>query len=323
MAIALISGVTGQDGAYLSKFLLEKGYQVHGLVCKGRSSSLKNLEFLKIRSSIKFHECDLLDEQSIRSLIEAICCDEIYNLAAQSSVGESFLRPMETLKFNTISTLNFLESIRKMKGVTGDRLRFYQASSSEMYGSVDKLPITEKSVIHPLSPYGVSKASAHWMTVNYRESYDLFTCSGILFNHESFLRPESFFVKKVIRDCIRISRGLSENLRVGNIDVKRDFGYGPKYIEAMWLILQQKLPSDYLVCSGRSVSLREIVMWLFKRFGIDESKLVIDETFFRPNELKEIYGDNSKARELLGWDYNLDFFEVLENLVNEELDNFK
>lgn len=314
MRTALITGISGQDGAYLSKMLLEKGYQVIGLLDPSRNSSLWKLDHLGIRNCIRFERCDLKSPEGVRAMLDANDPDEIYNFAAQSSVGASFRHPSDTIHFNILSVLNILDALRS----SSSDARFYQSSSSEMYGKVDKLPVREDTPMHPLSPYAVSKAAAHWMTINYRESYGLFACCGICFNHESFLRDERFFVKKVITEALRIKAGEQEVLKVGNLDVSRDFGFGPKYVEAMWMMLQNGHPGDYLICSGRSISLRSIVEHVFERLNIDMDRVWSDPSLTRPNEMIDIFGDNSKARMELGWTYDMDFFEVLDRLMDEE-----
>jgi GDPmannose 4,6-dehydratase len=213
--------------------------------------------------------------------------------------------------------MNLLEAIKKVN----KKIKFYQASSSDMFGNISKLPVSENSVLHPTSPYGISKVTGHWMAINYRESYELFACSGILFNHESYLRGENFFVKKVIRTAIDIKNGKQNELRVGDIDLRRDFGYAPDYVKAMWLMLQQKEPKDYIVCSGKPVSLREIIYYVFDKLGIDKDGIVIDKSFFRPNDIENIYGDNKKAKKELGWKYNKTFCDVLDILIKEEMEN--
>jgi len=240
--------------------------------------------------------------------------DEIYNLAAQSSVSRSFQDPVETLQFNILSVTNLLESILH----TDKNIRFYQASSSEMFGSINALPLTENSIFHPVSPYGISKASAHWITINYRESFGLFTTSGILFNHESVLRESHFIIKKIIRSAIDIQNGRQDFLEVGNIDIKRDFGYAPKYVEAMYLMMQHERPDDYIIATGKSLSIREIIYYVFEKMNISKEKIKINQTFFRPNEIINIYGDASKARAKLGWKYTMSFFQVLDILIEEE-----
>ncbi|GAB4244754.1 MAG: GDP-mannose 4,6-dehydratase [Saprospiraceae bacterium] len=315
---ALITGITGQDGAYLSEFLLGKGYRVIGLVRSYLNPRLKGLAYLGIDKEVELEYCDLQDHSQIINLIARLKPDEIYNLAAQSSVSTSFAQPISTIHFNIISVLYLLEAIK----LVNPGIRFYQASSSEMYGKPATLPIQENSVLHPLSPYGISKASAHWIAINYREVHSLFTSCGILFNHESFLRSENFFVKKVLRQAIEIKKGQREVLEVGNIDIRRDFGYAKEYVKAMWLMLQQEKPDDYIICSGKSVSLREIIEHIFGRLGIPMDRLVVSKDLFRPTEIMDNYGDNSKARTNLNWEYNLSFFDVLDILLEEEMRSF-
>ncbi len=312
---AIITGITGQDGPYLAGFLLKNGYEVVGLVRSYIYSGKDRLAYLGIKDKVRLELCDLHDYSQIINMVERYQPDEIYNLAAQSSVSMSFSQPISTIQFNVMSVLHLLEAVRLVKPDT----RFYQASSSEMYGKVSELPITEKTVFHPLSPYAISKASAHWIAINYREVHGLFICCGVLFNHESFLRSEDFFVKKVIRQAIEISRGGRECLEVGNIDVNRDFGSAKRYVEAMWLMLQQKRAEDYIVCSGKSISLRSIVEHVFKKLNIPPERLVISDRLFRPTEILDNYGDNSKARQLLGWNYDLSFYDVLDEMLEEEL----
>lgn len=314
MLTAIITGVTGQDGAYLSKFLLEKGYRVIGLVRSYRNFNDRGLNHLKIQDKVEIVGCDLTDLSQIVAIIKEYQPLEIYNLAAQSSVSLSFKQPIGTIQFNISSVLNILEAIR----ISGSDTKFYQASSSEIFGATD-LPIKENTVINPISPYGISKAAAHWITKNYREAYGIFGCCGILFNHESFLRSHNFFVKKVITEAIKIRNGTVLSLKVGNIDVKRDFGWAPKYVEAMYSMLQQSTPDDYVICSNSSVSLRAIIECTFDYLNVPMNKLVIDEKLYRPTEIPDIYGDNRKAREQLDWSYDLPFKEVLKILINEEL----
>ncbi len=314
---ALITGITGQDGAYLSQFLLGKGYRVIGLVRSYLNPRLEGLAYLGIDKDVELEYCDLQDHSQIINLVARLKPDEIYNLAAQSSVSTSFAQPISTIHFNIISVLYLLEAIK----LVNPKIRFYQASSSEMYGKPASLPILENSVLHPLSPYGISKASAHWIAINYREVHNLFTSCGILFNHESFLRSENFFVKKVLRQSIEIKKGLRDCLEVGNIDIRRDFGYAKEYVKAMWLMLQQDTPDDYIICSGKSISLREIIEHIFSRLGIPLEKLVVKKELFRPTEIMDNYGDNSRARTRLNWEYSLSFFDVLDILLDEELRN--
>ncbi|OCX53923.1 GDP-mannose 4,6-dehydratase [Mucilaginibacter sp. PPCGB 2223] len=319
MKIACISGITGQDGPYLAKLLLSEGYTVVGLTRSYNNVNFNNFKYLDIDGQIKIEECDLLDFSSIIKILIKYSPSEFYNLGAQSSVGMSFEQPIGTITYNTQSLLNILESIRLLKLDT----RVYQASSSEMFGKVTNLPVTEVTPLHPLSPYAISKASAYWIGINYRESYDIYCTNGVLFNHESYLRSSNFFVKKVIKTSLDIKHGRADFLRVGNIDIKRDFGYAPDYVRAMWLSLQQDKANDYIICSGTSIYLREIITFVFDLLKIPADKLVEDKELFRPTDIEDMYGDNSKAKRLLKWDYSKSFFEVLELLVSEELKNYK
>jgi len=312
---AIITGITGQDGMYLAKLLIEKQYKVVGIIRSITDNNYPGFKYLQINNDLLFEECDLHDITQIISLFKKYKPDEVYNLAAQSSVGQSFVQPIGTIQFNVISVLNLLEAIK----ISDYPTRFYQASSSEMYGKVDQLPVKENTPMHPLSPYAVSKASGHWITTNYRESYNLFTCCGILFNHESFLRKPSFFVKKVIAGAIQIKLGKEAKLYVGNIELKRDFGFAPKYVEAMWLMMQQSTPSDYLICSGQSISLRHIVEYTFDCLEISMDCVEVSPSLLRPTEIEDIYGDNTKAKNELGWEYSYSFQQVLDILIAEEL----
>lgn len=317
--VAIISGITGQDGAYLSEILLKNNYKVIGLTRNQSESNLKGLNYLGLINKIKLIECDLLDMNQIIQLLQKYKPRLFYNLAAQSSVSQSFKEPIDTFQFNTISVFNLLQAIKN----TDKSIKFYQASSSEMYGRVNNLPITENSILHPLSPYAISKAAAHFTCIHYRESYNMHVSCGVLFNHESYLRQESFFVKKIIRESIKISKGQQSQLLVGNIDIKRDFGYAPKYVEVMYLMLQKEIPSDYLICSGSSITLRELIYYVFKKLNIPISFCKVSDELYRPSEIEDMYGDNSKAKSELKWEYNLTVFETLDLLIEEELRNNK
>ena len=317
MKTAIITGISGQDGPYLAKLLLEKGYKVIGTVRSYRCANSKNFEYLGIEKEVMLEELDLLDMANVIRIIQKHKPDEIYNLAAQSSVGLSFDQPLGTFSFNTTSVNNLLESIRLFSPLT----KLYQASSSEMYGRVKSMPITLETPMHPISPYGVSKMASYFMITTYRESYNLFVCNGVLFNHESYLRSNNFFVKKVIRDSIAIRNGKLDKLIVGNLNVKRDFGYAPKYVEAMWKILQSNKADDFIICSGKSILLKDIVEYVFEKLGLDKNLIVENRDFFRPNEIEEIYGDNSKAKKDLNWEYDFSFFDVLDILIDEEIKN--
>jgi GDPmannose 4,6-dehydratase len=312
---ALITGITGQDGAYLSRLLLQNDYKVVGLVRSNKKASLYGLEYLGIEKDIVFEECDLMDMPQLIRLMRTYEPTVVYNLAAQSSVSLSFQQPVGTINFNITSVLNLLEAIR----LVNPAIRFYQASSSEMFGRVLNLPVSEQTPLYPLSPYAISKATAHWMAINYREAYGLFTCCGILFNHDSYLRQATFFTKKVIQEAIAIKYQGQKQLEVGNIDVRRDFGFAPKYVEAMYLMMNQDTAGDYLICSGQSVLLKDIITHIFNRLEIPLSKIVVNPAFYRPTDIEDMYGNPEKAHKELGWDYNLTYFEALDMMLEEEL----
>lgn len=318
MKTALITGVTGQDGAYLSHLLLGKGYRVVG-VTRNTAKNSRALTYLKIADKILLEECDLRDLPAVIRLIEKHKPEELYNLAAQSSVGLSFQQPTATIQFNVLSVLNLLEAIR----IVNSKIRFYQASSSEMYGKVTDLPITLKTPMHPLSPYAISKATGFWTVVNFRESFNLFACNGVLFNHESHLRTKNFFIKKIIHDSLQLRAGRISELKVGNLEVRRDFGFAPEYVKAMWLMLQQETPKDFVICSGRSLLLKDLVHYIFKKLDLDRSKIVIDPDLYRPVDIFDTYGDNRDARNVLGWIYDMPFESVLDILLDEERKEFE
>lgn len=318
MKTALITGITGQDGAYLSKFLLEKGYNVIGIARDTSDIRTVNLSYLGILDDIELVKANLLDLSNILRIISRYKPDEIYNLAAQSSVGLSFEQPIGTLEFNIISTANMLEAIR----IVSPSARFYNASSSEMFGKMKKedLPVTEETVLHPVSPYSISKASAHWITINYREAYNIYSVCGILFNHESALRGENFVTKKIIEKAVQIKAGSAGKIKLGNLSISRDWGYAPEYIKAMWLMLQQEKPDDFIICSGEHHTLKEFTEGVFHNLGISfEETVSIDEDLYRPVDLEIIYGDNSKAKNVLGWDYNISFNSLISKLIEDEI----
>jgi GDPmannose 4,6-dehydratase len=315
---AIITGITGQDGAYLTRLLLGKGYTIKGLVRSISASGISRLNYLGLTDKIDLIECDLMDMSQVLHIVSQIRPAEIYNLAAQSSVSQSFQQPIGTMDFNIHSVLNLLETIR----LIDPSIRFYQASSSEMFGKVNQLPITEESHVHPLSPYAISKVTGHYICINYRESYGLHTNCGILFNHESYLRGEQFFVKKLIKGALDIKYGKREFLEFGNIVIRRDFGWSESYVEAMWLMLQQENPDDYVISSGRSVSLKEIVDYVFDHLGLDKGRIRINPALFRPTDIEDIYGSNEKARRKLNWDYQMDFRDVLDKIIQEEEVNY-
>ena len=318
MKKALITGITGQDGAYLAKFLLGNGYKVIGISRDATKDNVKNMKYLGIDNSITLIGANLLDLSNVIRIIEKNEPDEVYNLAAQSSVGLSFNQPIGTLEFNMISVANLLEAIRIIR----PGIKFYQASSSEMFGNVkeENLPVTESLIFHPVSPYGISKAAAHWITVNYREVYGLFAFCGVLFNHESALRGKNFVTRNILNTAVKISMGLASSLTLGNLKVYRDWGYAPEYVKAMWLMHQQEKPEDFIICSGECHSLEEFVKEVFKRLDLDFGRFVkINKSLYRPLELEVIYGDNTKAKKHLGWQYDMTFEQLVDTLVNDEI----
>ena len=303
MKTAIITGISGQDGAYLGKLLLQKNYKVIGTVRSLNEFDASRIQYVGIAKDVLIEELDLSEITNVIQLIQKHTPDEVYNLAAQSSVGLSFKQPIGTFSFNTASVNNLLESIR----LFCPNIKLYQASSSEMFGDVKELPINLNTPMHPVSPYAISKMAAHFMVMHYRESYNLFATNGVLFNHESYLRKEKFFIKKIIKSAIALKEGRLKNLLVGNLDVKRDFGYAPKYVESIWKMMQMDKPDDFIICSGKSLLLRDIVEYVFNKLGLDKDLIIEDKSLFRPNEIKNIYGDNSKAKEILNWDYDYSF----------------
>lgn len=271
-----------------------------------------------INAKIKFIKTDLLDLPSIVKILEKNNIDEKYNLAAQSSVASSFNYPIETIEFNIISTVKLLEAIR----IASPKIKYYQASSSEIFGNVDKesLPIDKDIAFNPISPYGISKASSHWLTINYRRAYNLFAVYGISFNHESVLRSKNFVTKKIINTAVKISMGLAKELRLGNLNIFRDWGYAPKYVEAMWLMLHQDIPEDYIISSGEAHSLEEIIKGVFEKLNLEvEEYLKIDKNLYRPIDILINYGDNSEAKYKLKWNYNMSFEQLINKLVEDEI----
>ncbi len=315
---ALITGITGQDGAYLARFLLGKGYEVHGMV---RRSSSENFERIaELSGRITLHQADLLDQLSIVNLLRAIRPREVYNLAAQSFVPTSWLQPLLTGEFTALGVTRVLEAVR----LVDPAIRFYQASSSEMFGKVQEEPQTERTPFWPRSPYGVSKVYGHWITVNYRESYNMFCCSGILFNHESPLRGKEFVTRKVTDGVARIKLGVQEKLRLGNLDAMRDWGFAGDYVEAMWLMLQQDAPDDYVVATGQKHTVRELVEIAFARVGLNaENHVEIDPALLRPAEVNHLCGDATKARHRLGWRPRIGFRELIEMMVDADLERVR
>lgn len=311
---AAITGSNGQDGSYLAELLLSKGYVVTALL-RDAKSDICNHHFLGIDKQLNYQVVNLADISSTRSFLQKNQPDEIYHLAGQSSVSASFVHPIQTIEYNVLSLVNLLECIREHDWGT----KLYHASSSEMFGNVRQLPITLETQMRPLSPYGVSKASAFWALNSYRESFDLNVASGVLFNHESVLRPKSFFVKKVVADAVEISLGRKQFLEVGNINVSRDFGYAPDYVKAMWLILQADKPKDYIISSGKSVLLYDIIKYVFDQLNVSLESLRVKDSLVRPTDIEDIYGDNSHAKSELGWRSSKDIFQVADEMIAHEL----
>ena len=311
---ALITGITGQDGSYLAEFLLDKGYEVWGVT--RRTSSHRFERIAHLEGQVHLVSADLLDQSSLASALAQARPQEVYNLAAQSFVPTSWSQPVLTAEFTAVGVTRLLEAIRSVD----PGVRFYQASSSEQFGKVRAVPQNEETPFHPRSPYGVAKCYGHWITVNYRESYDLFACSGILFNHESPRRGLEFVTRKVTDAAARIALGLSSELRLGNLDAKRDWGFAGDYVEAMWLMLQQPEPDDYVIATGETHSVRELVEIAFARAGLEWQKhVVIDEKLVRPAEVDLLLGDAAKAREKLGWKPRVSFRELVERMVDADL----
>jgi len=313
---ALITGITGQDGSYLAELLLEKGYEVYGLVRRTSTSNLSRINHLQDR--LHFVPGDLMDQQSLITALYDIQPDEVYNLAAQSFVPASWSQPVLTGEITALGATRMLEAIRGVK----PNARFYQASSSEMFGNIQESPQNERTPFYPRSPYAVAKVYSHWITVNYRESYGLFACSGILFNHESPRRGLEFVTRKITNSVARIRLGKQKELRLGNLDVHRDWGYAGDYVEAMWLMLQQEQPDDYVVGMGTSHSVRELVELAFRHAGIDghEKYVVRDEKLFRPAEVNRLTAESSKARRMLGWQPKVTFEDLIAMMVRSDLE---
>jgi GDPmannose 4,6-dehydratase len=335
--IALITGVTGQDGAYLAEFLLKKGYQVHGI---RRRSSLFNSQRIDhlyedphINNDLILHYGDLTDSSNLISIIKLVCPDEIYNLGAMSHVAVSFEMPEYTANVDALGALRILEAIRLL-GLE-NTTKFYQASTSELYGLVQEIPQTEKTNFYPRSPYAVSKLFAYWTTINYREAYGIFACNGILFNHESPYRGETFVTRKITRAMTRIKLGLQECLYIGNLDALRDWGHARDYIEMMWLMLQQENPEDFVIASGEQYSVRDFLHHVCNELnmnlewsgkGINERAywnnkciLKVDSEYFRPTEVENLLGDASKAKKILNWQPKISFIELIKEMVSEDL----
>ncbi|MDG6218684.1 MAG: GDP-mannose 4,6-dehydratase [Candidatus Thermoplasmatota archaeon] len=338
MKRALITGITGQDGSYLAEFLLEKGYEVHGIIRRSSTFNTQRLDKIYQDPHVKnqnlyLHYGDLVDASNISRLMEKITPDEIYNLAAQSNVKVSFEKPEYTANVDGLGTLRLLDAIKDREIVT----KFYQASTSELFGKVQETSQNENTPFYPRSPYAVSKLFSYWITVNYREAYDLFTCNGILFNHESPRRGKRFVTRKITRAVVQIQAGLQDKIYLGNLNAKRDWGYAPEYIEAMWKMLQIDTPEDLVIATGRAHSVREFTELAFKRAGygilwegegihekgIDEDTgkilVEVDERYFRPTEVNFLLGDSSKAKKIIGWKHKTNLEDLVKIMVDADM----
>jgi len=318
---ALITGITGQDGSYMAELLLKKGYEVHGIIRRASTFNTGRLDAIYAdphlgKNRLFLHYGDLSDASALARLVGQICPEEIYNLAAQSHVRVSFDSPEYTTDITATGAVRLLEAIRE----TGVKTRFYQASSSEMFGKVREVPQKETTPFYPRSPYGCAKVYAYWITVNYRESYGLHASNGILFNHESPRRGETFVTRKITRAVAHIKAGLQEKLYLGNLDAKRDWGHAREYVEAMWLMLQQETPDDYVIATGETHSIREFLDLAFGHVGLDWRKYVeIDPRYYRPAEVDMLIGDYSKAKKALGWEPKMKFYDLVIDMVNADI----
>ncbi len=315
MKKALIIGVSGQDGAYLADLLLKKGYEVHGTSRDHEVGTFRNLEKLGIKDQVKLTSMVTSDFRSVLTALQKADADEIYNLAGQTSVGMSFAYPVETFDSILIGTMNLLECIRLLK----HPVKFYNAGSSEVFGNTP-VPATESTPYHPRSPYATAKAAAHYAVTNYREAYGLFACTGILFNHESPLRPPRFVTSKIVSTAVRIANGSNEKLTLGKMDIYRDWGWAPDYVDAMWRMLQQPSPDDFIVSTGEEKSLQEFVAQVFTQVGLDwQDHVQSDPAFFRPSDIDRSCGNAAKARQSLGWSASLTFNDIIRALVDSQL----
>ena len=320
MKSALITGIMGQDGAYLAKLLLEKGYKVYGFVARRSTPSNWRLQFLDIVDQVELIEGDLTDISSLCRALKKSQASEVYNLGAQSFVATSWEQPILTAQVTGVGVVNVLEAIR----LTDPSIKFYQASTSEIFGLIQEPQQSEKTPFYPRSPYGVAKLYGHWITVNYRESFDIFGCSGILFNHESPLRGIEFVTRKVTDAVARIKQGKQQKLRLGNIDAKRDWGFAGDYVEAMWLMLKQEKPDDYVVATGRTTTVRDMCRIAFSHVGLNhEDYVVIDPEFYRPSEVDVLLGDPAKAKAKLGWEAKTSLEELIQMMVDADMDRVR
>ena len=334
----IISGITGQDGSYLAELLLQKGYEVHGIIRRSSSFNTGRIDHIinnkEYRDRFFFHHGDVTDTSNLNRIIEKVKPDEIYNLAAQSHVKVSFDLPDYTAQVDALGTLRFLDAIRE----TGVETKFYQASTSELYGKAQQVPQNEKTPFYPRSPYGVAKLYGYWIIINYREAYNLFACNGILFNHESPRRGETFVTRKITRAAARIKAGVQDNLYLGNLNAKRDWGYAPEYVEGMWRMLQQDKPRDYVLATGETNSVKDFVDIAFKELNLElewegkglnekgiekntgKERVLIDPDYYRPTEVEILKGDASKAKKELGWSPKVKFEELVSIMVKADYD---
>ncbi len=314
MPRALITGITGQDGSYLAEFLLDKGYEVYGIIRRASTERFARIEHL--RNDLRLLQGDLLDQTSLLEALEESQPEEVYNLAAQSFVPTSWNQPVLTGEFTGLGVTRILEAIRRFN----PQIRFYQASSSEIFGKVKRSPQNEDAPLYPRSPYGVAKVYGHWITVNYRESYDLFACSGILFNHESPRRGREFVTRKISEGVARIKSGVSRELQLGNLDAKRDWGFAGDYVQAMWLMLQQEKPEDFVIGTGEAHSVRDFVYEAFRYVGLNWQDYVrTDPRYLRPAEVDLLRADASKAKRQLGWESRINFAELVHIMIDADL----
>jgi len=326
MKKALLTGITGQDGSYLTELLFEKGYEVHGIVRRSSTFNTDRIDHLyqdphKSGTRLFLHYGDLSDGTALRRIVEKVQPDEVYNLGAQSHVKVSFDQPEYTADVDALGTLRLLEVVRDYSARTSHKVKFYQACSSEMYGKVMENPQKETTPFYPRSPYGVAKVFGYWQTVNYREAYNMFATNGILFNHESPRRGETFVTRKITRAATRIKLGLQEKLYLGNLDAKRDWGFAGDYVEAMWLMMQQDKPDDYVVATGKTYSVKEFVEKVFGLLELDWQKFVeIDPRYFRPTEVDILLGDASKAKKILNWKPKVDIDGLVKMMVDHDLE---
>ncbi|MDB5326205.1 MAG: GDP-mannose 4,6-dehydratase [Phycisphaerales bacterium] len=322
--VALITGITGQDGSYLAEQLLEKGYEVHGLIRRSSSFNTDRIEHLyqdphAVNRRLTLHYGDLTDGIGLREVLTRVKPAEVYNLGAQSHVRVSFDQPVYTVQVDALGTINFLEAIRDVQNSTGEKIRFYQASSSEMYGKVVETPQTENTPFYPRSPYACAKVYSFWQTLNYREAYDIYACNGILFNHESPRRGETFVTRKITRAAGRIKEGLQKKLYLGNLDAKRDWGFAGDYVDAMWRMLQQDKAEDYVVATGETHSVREFLDEVFRPLDIDWHDVVeTDPRYLRPTEVDLLLGDPGKAKKQLGWEPKVTFKALAKMMIEAD-----